>query len=74
MLKQLRQWRERRQAAQRTADFNRGFDYAAGALLRGEETPQSLEAKVWEVESFDRGMFAATDKLVQAGLIQDNRL
>jgi hypothetical protein len=49
-----------------------GYDYAAGALLRGEETPQSLEDKVWEVEDFERGIFDASFILTRSGVIKDD--
>lgn len=75
MLGRLNSWLTRRKIAAQVADFNRGFNYAAGALLRGEESPMSLEAKPWpgEFTHFDKGMIAAIDKLVATGVITDDR-
>lgn len=75
MLTTLTNWLNRRKGTAKSAVFDRGFDYAAGALLRGEESPASLEAKPWpdDVTDFDRGMLAAIDRLVTAGVVHDDR-
>ena len=52
-----------------------GYDWAAGALLRKEETPASIEAYACDTDrnEFDRGAYAACDKLVGLGVIAENR-
>ncbi|MBU1655142.1 MAG: hypothetical protein KJ558_10020 [Gammaproteobacteria bacterium] len=54
-------------------NYRRGFDYAAGALIRREETPDSLRAKIWtgDEDEFDRGMLDAARELVRCGTIDD---
>lgn len=65
--------REERHKAQTRRD---GFDFAAGAMLRGEETPLSLDAMQSNDyrDSFDFGMDDAIDCLVRLGVVEDNRV
>lgn len=70
-------WWQRRKERKRIRKFNAGYDYAAGALLRGEETPISLEAQWWHniyADEFDSGVMAATFKLVDLGVIVDDSI
>lgn len=62
--------------------YTHGYDYAAGALMRGEKTPYDLEAEAdtssafnedLESREWDRGIIAAIDKLVLHGVVIDNR-
>lgn len=72
-MKWLTHWQERKKQAR----FNRGYDYAAGALLRGEETPGSLEAKWWHnpySDEFDTGVMTATKRLINLNVIEDNSI
>ena len=45
-----------------TSDYIRGFNWAAGQLLRQEETPESIEASLWRLnhDAFDIGILDAT--------------
>lgn len=45
-------WLEGRRRARRAAAFRDGFDWAAGCLLRGEETPETIEAYTFGGASF----------------------
>lgn len=76
MFKKLKAWTARRDEIRRTKEFIRGYDWAAGALLRGDETPMSIEvcmcASMWT--SFDSGCIAATGKLLDLNVIKDDRI
>ena len=54
--------------------YNRGYDFAAGALLRGEETPLSIESHycICDWTSFDRGVNDAVATLIEKGVVEDN--
>lgn len=82
MLKWFRKWHGNRKLKRIDDAYTHGYDYAAGALLRGEKTPYDLEAEAdtsstfhedEENRSWDRGMMAAVDKLVLYGVVDDNR-
>lgn len=66
----------KRKAWRKKREFNDGYDFAAGALLRGEKSPLELVALCWPDNSdpFDKGMTEATNKLISLGLINDNRM
>lgn len=61
---------------QRTKAYNNGFDYACGALLRGEETPISLESAFLKdsTDPFSYGVADAIEQLISLEAISDNRL
>ena len=76
----LRKYFEDRKNNSNKRSFIVGFDYAAGVLLRGEETPMSLESynsDCFEENSssrmFDRGVAEATDRLCSLNAIVDDR-
>lgn len=52
--------------------YNNGFDYASGKLLRKESTPLELESYFFntELDSFDRGVIGAINKLKEIGFIK----
>lgn len=54
--------------------YNMGYDWAAGAILRGEETPRSIDVKIWGPtrNTFDCGAEMATHKLIRLGVIEDD--
>lgn len=77
-IRRLKADRQRREALRKEAVYNRGFDYAAGALLRNEMSPRDLEAQYIGFpgdsrDDFDRGMVAAVSLLVSQGIAVDNR-
>jgi hypothetical protein len=76
MLSQLRTWLVKWRDERRTRRFNSGFDYAAGALLRGEKTPFDLDVETWILgrNEFDQGIDAAIDAAVRYGVVTDNRI
>lgn len=56
----LRSWLAKRKARKLQALFDRGFDYAAGQLLRGEDYHRlEQEADAIDRNSFDHGVEAA---------------
>lgn len=70
-------WWQRRKEKKRVHRFNAGYNYAAGTLLRGEESPISLEAQWWHnvyADEFDSGVMAATYRLVELGVIVDDSI
>lgn len=74
-IERLRQRSAIRKMLKRKELFRRGFDYAAGALLREEKTPFQLEAEqASDYGPFDRGMDEAIDQLVSMGIASDNRM
>jgi hypothetical protein len=74
IFRRIRQHFENHRKAEEAEDFSRGYDFAAGALLRGEETPFTLVAKIWTRDSFDDGILKAIDRLVSAGIVIDDRI
>ena len=56
-------WFSRIGHTQRSRDFNRGFDHAAGELLRhnGRVDPSSHLGYEMELDEFDRGIDAACE-------------
>lgn len=73
MFTKIRNWYREQIAVRKAANYRRGYDYAAGALVRGEETPASLSAKIWhdDRDEFDRGMMDAAREMVFRGLAED---
>lgn len=48
-----------------------GYDWAAGKLLRGDATPQEINARTFGSENpFDRGAQAALTKLILKDVVQ----
>jgi len=56
--------------------WKEGYNWAAGALLRGEETPISIEAYTYNnnKEAFDFGSEEAVNKLIELNIILDDRI
>ena len=46
LTKTLKNWSMGLKEKRRKKEFERGYDYGAGVLLRGEESPMSLESYV----------------------------
>ena len=71
----LRWFQKRKQLIERS-QYNSGYDYAAGALLRGDKTPFELDVEqVCENRSsFDYGMDAAIREVVHFGIAKDDRI
>ena len=53
-------------------DYNNGFDYVAGALLRKDATVIGLTSYFYdsELNSFDRGVIDAINKLKEIGYME----
>ena len=66
LLDAIKARRERKAKLKSVALYNRGFDYAAGALLRGEASVQQLEAEAdnpFDRNEFDQGMVEAIRRI-----------
>jgi hypothetical protein len=77
MFPSFTKWRKGRRLAREAQLERNGFDYAAGALLRKEETPISLEAQWWHNTNsgaFDRGVMRATYTLIDLKVVEDDSL
>ena len=72
----LKQWLKERSIRKDEDLRNNGYDYATGALLRGDKTPCELEAEQDRdsLDAFDYGMDAAILRLVLLGIVKDNRI
>ena len=72
----LLNWLKKRKQRTEQDLYNRGFDYAIGAIVRGEKTPLELDAEQIDCHrnQFDVGMDRATDYAVQHKLIKDDRI
>ena len=72
----LNDWLQKRRQKFKDSQYTSGYDYAAGALLRGDKTPIALDAEIiWEYRSqFDVGMQVAIANAIEAGLVKDDRV
>lgn len=72
-------WLENKKARDRRRLYIQGYDYAAGAIVRGDQCPMELQYEYdtpfpGDRNNFDRGMEDAVDFLVKIGFVKDNRL
>ena len=74
-MKIIKWFQERKQRVDQDL-YCRGYDYAAGALLRGEKTPLVLNAEQVDYNRnlFDFGMDAAIAKVTELGIVKDDRM
>ena len=74
-MKIMKWFQERKQRIKKDV-YDSGFDYAIGALVRGEKTPLALDAEQSRVDrnQFDVGMDNAIDYAIQYGLVKDDRV
>lgn len=71
--KSLSDWKTRRQITSYEDRFNRGYDWAAGMLLRGEATASGVEVMLWSTDNpFDVGARAAISKLIVLKVVVDD--
>jgi len=72
----LRKWHKTRKEKKKQEQFNRGFDYAIGAIARGEKKPLELDAEqtCMDRNQFDVGMDQAIAYAILHGLTKDNRI
>ena len=70
MFNLIQKYKQRKKEEQRI----NGYDWAAGALLRKEETPQSIDAYVYgnDRTAFDFGAKEACDRLIKLGIIKSD--
>lgn len=73
MFSAFKRWNHQRKTRALWMEFVNGFDYAAGVLLRGENTPYGLERLASMGDAFDHGVLAAVSRLVEAGIVSDDR-
>ncbi|RLB94673.1 MAG: hypothetical protein DRH26_00530 [Deltaproteobacteria bacterium] len=69
-------WFAKRKEKKKFQTWTKGYDWAAGALLRGDETPVSIEAytNCCDRDSFDLGAEAATKDLLSLIVIESQKL
>lgn len=69
-------WLSNYQKKLKKEDYNNGFDYAAGRLLRKERTSAQLISYFYdsELDSFDHGVIGAINKLKEIGFIEKDYL
>lgn len=76
MFNKIKAWTARRDEIRRKKEFIRGYNWAAGSLLRKDETPVSITScmykSMWTI--FDSGAIAAIEKLIDAKVIEDDRI
>lgn len=72
----IRRWLKKRKEERKMELYYNGFDFAAGVLLRREQTPVQLDSLVnWqEADNFDLGMDAAIDIIVGLNFVEDDRI
>jgi hypothetical protein len=68
----VNQWYENKEKF----EYEQGYNYAAGSLLRKEETPATLQAKIGFEKNhpFDKGIIAAINCLTNNICIFDDRV
>lgn len=72
-------WVNKLKARRKYRQYRDGYEFAAGALVYGDETPKTLsryllEAKAFgTISYFDRGVEDAMSKLISLGAITDDR-
>ena len=59
---------------QNKSEWRDGYDYACGALIRFEETPNTITKKITEpITAFDKGIKDAIHRLIYLKVINDDR-
>ena len=75
LINKIKQYFYNRQKKRNENLFNRGYDYAAGLLLRKESSPINIQAIISkDKDSFDWGMLAAISDLINLGYVEDDRI
>ena len=71
----LQEWWTLRKQKRKQEQRNAGFDYAMGAIIRGEKTPLELDAEqhMDYRDQFDVGIDNAIDYAVQHKIVKDDR-
>jgi hypothetical protein len=69
-------WFQKKKQQVKHDQYVSGFDYAIGAIARGEKTPLALDAEQYAAprNMFDVGMDNAIDYAVQHELVKDDRV
>lgn len=75
MIKLIQNWLIKRRLDKETNQYVKGYNFAAGELLRGTATPQEIESYYYRSSwtPFDRGCNDAIDRLVRLNAVIDNR-
>jgi hypothetical protein len=76
MIAKIKYWLETQRLRRAAEKYMRGYNWAAGSLILGKETPMSIEAQVYEPmrNEFDDGAKDASDKLILLGVVEDDRI
>ncbi len=72
----LGKWVGYNKEVKKQKELRRGFDWAAGVLLKEEETPISIESYCNSIDRgfFDMGAEEAVNLLIKLGIIIDDRV
>ena len=72
----LRGWLQKRKDAKELKSEREGYEWAYNALLKGEESAQSLQ--IWidngKCTSFERGCILAMNHLISIGAVEDTTI
>lgn len=81
MFSYLKARREQRNRALKEKRYRAGYDWAAGLLLRGEQTPIYIEMMTDKrfaagdgKEEFDRGAQDAAERLIDEGIVDNDAI
>lgn len=79
----LASWLKKRSEKSVADSYRRGYDFAAGALMRGEKNAAEMQSyyenagtfsEGRHAVSYDRGIEDATDKAVKLGIVEETRI
>ena len=75
-MKSILKWFQEKKQKDKQNLYDKGFDYALSAIVRGGKTPLVLDAEQYEIDrnQFDVGMDAAIDYAIQHELVKDDRV
>ena len=75
-MRALIKWFQTRKQQIKHDQYISGFDYAIGAIARGEKTPLELDAEQYVDyrDQFDTGINDAIAKAIQLGIVKDDRM
>jgi hypothetical protein len=80
MINKIKKWYTKKKKEKYAAQWQESYDWAAGKLLRGEETPLSIELtygirnNINENNPFHSGVSAAINKLLELKAIKNDYL
>ena len=75
-MKFLKEWLHKRKKNKDINQYVKGYNYAAGEILRGVSSPIEIESHYYGSSwtPFDRGCDDAIDLLTELKVVEDNRM